>query len=223
MTYSVGSVILADDYNQFVGNATTGLNRFWSTGASDYGWGQSTVSNVSVGGTVTATNWATLVNNLANSSSHTGQAITSRTAPVTGNTIAILANVATDISNLMTSRGNAAGTGSQYTAWTGTSSKTTATGSGTTTWTITFTHTITWADANAVRYFFNAGGRIKWETSKSSVGTDADDEWNNLLVTFISPVEQEHKPSTELHTQEQPNRAEQELQPHLQPQLVGSI
>lgn len=188
MTYSSGGLIQASDYNNFVGNSTAQFNRVWSTGSGDFGWGQSSISTVSVGATVTATNWATLVNNLAAAGSHTGQAITSRTAPVTGNVIAILANVQTDINNLTTSRGNAAASGTQFTGWTGTSSKTTATGSGKTSWTITFTHTITWASADAARYFFNAGGRIKWETSKTSVGTEADDEWNDLANTLVGDI-----------------------------------
>lgn len=188
MTYSVGGLIEATDYNTFVGNTTAGLNRVWSTGSSDYGWGQTTISTVSAGTTVTATNWATLVNSLSSAGSQTNTTLTSRSAPTTGTLISILANVQTDINNVTTNRGNAALSGAQFTAWTGTSSKTTATGSGTTAWTITFTHTITWASADAARYFFNAGGRIKWETSKTSTGTDADDEWNDLANTLVGDI-----------------------------------
>lgn len=190
MTYTSGSTIEAADYNGFVGSTTnTGFNRVWSTGATDYGWGQTQISAVSVGANVTATNWATLVNNLSTAGTHTGTTITSRTAPVTGNLIAILANVQNDINSITTNRANCpSGIGPQYTAWTGTSSKTTATGSGTTAWTITFTHTITWASADSARYFFNAGGLIKWETSKTSTGTDADDEWNDLANTLVGDI-----------------------------------
>lgn len=188
MTYSVGGLIQASDYNTFVGNTTAGVNRVWSTGSSDYGWGQTDLGIVSVGGTVTATNWSSLVGTLSVMGNQTNTAITSRTPPVAGGIINILANVQTDINNITTNRGNAALSGAQFTAWTGTSSKTTATGSGTTAWTITFTHTITWASANAARYFFNAGGRIKWETSKTSTGTDADDEWNDLANTLVGDI-----------------------------------
>lgn len=189
MTYSVGGLIQATDYNGFVStNSGANVNVTWSTGTSDAGYGQSALSTVSTGGTITATQWATLVNTISSIASHQGTTITSRTAPVTGDTIAILSNVNTDLTNCYNNRGNAAGTGSQYTAWTGTSSKTTATGSGTTPWTITFTHTITWASADAARYFFNAGGRIKWETSKTSTGTLADAEWNDLANTLVGDI-----------------------------------
>lgn len=189
MAYSSGGLIEAADYNGFVGADTnSGLNKVWSTGSTTFGWGQSQISTVSVGSTVTATNWATLVNNLSSAGSQTGTTITSRTAPTSGTLISILANVQADITSVTNNRGNAVGVGTQYTAWTGTSSKTTATGSGQTAWTITFTHTVTWASADAARYFFNAGGRIKWETSKTSTGTDADDEWNDLANNLVGDL-----------------------------------
>ena len=59
MTYSAGSLILASDYNTFA----TNTNAFWATGSGSLGWGQPTLSSVSTGGVVTATNWASLVNN----------------------------------------------------------------------------------------------------------------------------------------------------------------
>lgn len=189
MTYSVGGLIEATDYNGFVSTtAGANVNDIWGTGATDKGYGQTALATVAAAGTITATQWADLVNTISSMASHQGTSITARTAPVTGDTITILSALNTDLTNLTTNRGNAAGTGSQYTSWTGTSSKTTATGSGTTPWTITFTHTITWASANAARYFFNAGGRIKWETSKTSTGTEADDEWNDLANTLVGDI-----------------------------------
>jgi hypothetical protein len=180
MTYSSGGLIQATDYNTFVGNTTAGLNQVWSTGSGDVGWGQTTIGTVSTGGTVTATQWAALVNNLATSGTQTGTTLTSRTAPVAGNTINILANVATDITSVTTNRGNAAASGTEYGVFTGTTSKTTATGSGQAAWTITFTHTVTFPSADQARYFWNAGGIVRLKYGKSSTGTDADPDWNNL-------------------------------------------
>ena len=180
MTYTAGSVILAADYNTFAGNTTAGLNRVWSTGAGDAGWGQTDITTVAAAGTVTATNWATLVNNLATSGTQTGTTLTSRTAPVTGNLIAILADVSTDITSVTTNRGNAIASGTEYGVFSGTTSKTTATGSGQAAWTITFTHTVTFPSANQARYFWNAGGIVRLKYGKSSTGTDNDPEWNTL-------------------------------------------
>jgi len=190
MTYSVGGLIQATDYNGFASTtAGANVNNLWGTGSTDTGYGQSTtLATVSAGGTVTATQWASLVNRISSIASHQGTSITARTAPVAGNVIAVLAAVNTDLTNCTTNRGNAAASGTQFTAWTGTSSKTSATGSGSTPWTITFTHTITWASANAARYFFNAGGRIKWETSKTADATASDTEWNDLANTLVGDI-----------------------------------
>jgi hypothetical protein len=180
MTYSAGGLIQATDYNTFAGNTTAGLNRVWSTGSGDAGWGQTDIATVAASGTVTATQWATIVNNLATSGTQTNTTLTSRTAPVTGNLIAILANVSTDITSVTTNRGNAIASGTEYGVFSGTTSKTTATGSGQAAWTITFTHTVTFPSANQARYFWNAGGIVRLKYGKSSTGTDTDPDWNTL-------------------------------------------
>lgn len=180
MTYTQGSLIEASDYNGFANASANNINAVWSTGTGDSGWGQTGLSTVSIGGTVTATSWAALVGNLASSGSHTDSTLTSRTQPVTGNVIAILSNVATDINTITLNRGNAVASGTEYGIFSGTTSKTGTTGSGQSAWTITFTHTVTFASADALRYFFNAGGIVRLKYGKSSTGTDADADWNNL-------------------------------------------
>lgn len=180
MTYSSGGLIEATDYNGFVSTSGNNINKIWSTGSTDFGYGQTAIATVSAGGTVTATQWATLVNNLANIGSHTNTTLTSRTAPTAGQTITVLANVAADINSVTNNRGNAVASGTEVGTFTGTTSKTTATGSGTAAWTITFTHTLTFASSDATRYFFNAGGLVRLQYGKSSTGTDHDPDWNTL-------------------------------------------
>ena len=184
MTYSSGGLIQATDFNGFVSTGSPNINNIWSTGSTDSGWGQSALSTVSTGGTVTATNWASLVNTLASMGSQTGTTITSRSAPTAGQTISVLAAVATDISSCNTNRANAAVVGSTSTAWVGATAKTTTTGTGTAAWTITWTQTVTFGSADAARYFFNGGGRIYITMNKSSTGLDSDADWN----TFIGKV-----------------------------------
>ena len=111
MTYTVGGLIEATDYNGFVNTGANNINKVWSTGTGDSGWGQTAISTVSAAGTVTATQWATLVANLATAGSQTGSSLTSRTQPVAGNVIAIFSNVATDINTITNNRGNAVGSG----------------------------------------------------------------------------------------------------------------
>jgi len=180
MSYVSGGLIEATDYNGFVNTGANNINKVWSTGTGDSGWGQTAISTVSAGGTVTATQWATLVANLATAGQQTSSTLTSRTQPVAGNTISILANVATDINTVTLNRGNAAAIGTEYGVFTGTTSKTTATGSGQTAWTITFTHTVTFPSADQARYFWNAGGLVRLQFGKSSVGTDHDPDWNTF-------------------------------------------
>jgi hypothetical protein len=189
MTYTVGSLIQAADYNGFVStNVGANVNNVWATGSTTSGYGQAALSNVSAAGTVTATQWAGLVNNIQSMASHTGATTTARTAPVVGNTIVILSAVNTDLTTITANRANAAASGTQYGTFTGNISKTAATGSGSTAWTITFTHTITWASADAARYFFNAGGIVRWQTQKTADTTAADTEWNDLANTLVGNI-----------------------------------
>ena len=187
MTYTSGGLIQATDYNGFV-NDTAGanVNNVWSTGSGDAGWGQSALATVSATNTITATQWASLVNTLVNMGAQTGTTITSRTAPTAGQTINILAALNTDLTNITANRQNAVANGTQFTGWTGTNSKTAATSGSP--WSITFTNTVTWASADAARYFFNAGGRIKIDVSKNATGATGDPEWNDLANILCGDI-----------------------------------
>jgi hypothetical protein len=187
MTYTSGGLIQATDYNGFV-STTSGanVNNVWATGSGDAGWGQPAVSTVSATDTVTATQWASLVNTLASMGSQTGTTITARSAPTAGTTISILSAVNTDLTNVTTNRNNAVANGTQFTGWSGTNSKTAATSGAT--WTITITNVVTFASANAARYFFNGGGRIKLDYSKTATGATGDPEWNDLATTLCGDI-----------------------------------
>lgn len=187
MTYVSTGVIQAADYNGFV-NLTAGanVNATWSTGTTSAGYGQTTISSVSASGVVTAVNWASLVNTIASMASHQGTAITARTAPVTGNTVSILTALNTDITNCYNNRGNAAAVGTQFTGWTGTNSLTAGRGAGA--WSISFVNTVTFASADAARYFFNAGGIVKVDVSKTATGATGDPEWNDLANTLCGDI-----------------------------------
>jgi hypothetical protein len=186
MTYSSAGLIQAADYNGFVGPTASGgtaganLNDIWGTGSGDKGWGQTAVTNVSAAGTVSATQWASLVNNLATSGTQTSTTLTARSAPTTGTVISILAALNADLTSVTTNRGNAAASGTEYGTFSGTTSKTTATGSGQAAWSITFTHTVTFPSADQARYFWNAGGIVRLKYGKSSNTTDNDPEWNTF-------------------------------------------
>lgn len=177
MAYAQFGLIQASDYNTFVGgNPTTTsntLNAVWATGGGGSGYGQTAAANVSAGQSVTANNWATLVANTASAASHQGSSITSIAAPVAGGTVTFLSAIPTNLSTIFTNRGNAAAQGS-------TTANTVTRG---TTWSdsVTFTHTVTFANGDAARYFFNAGGQIKMTFAHPS-GTAPDNIFNALAT-----------------------------------------
>ena len=179
MTYSTGGLVQASDYNGF----QTNLNAVWNTL-----YGQTAVNAVTTGSTVTAAQWSSLNSTISRAAAHQGTTITSRTNPTSGQIISVLPNVGTDITSIGTNQLNAYSQGTQYTAWTGNASLTSGKGSGAAAWTATFTDTITFASAQAASYFFNAGGTIKVQFSKTSTGTVADTEWNNFVNTVCGAI-----------------------------------
>jgi len=187
MTYSSGGLIQATDYNGFVSTtAGANINDIWGNGSGDKGYGQTAVGTVSAAGTVTATQWASLVNTLSSLGSQTNTTLTARSAPTAGTTIAVLAAVNTDLTNVTTNRANASVVGSQFTGWTGTNSKTAATSGNP--WTITFTNAVNFGNSDAARWFFNGGGVIKLQTSKTATGDLGDPEWNDLATTLAGQI-----------------------------------
>lgn len=181
MTYGAGQLIEDVDYNGFANNNVgANVNSIWSTGVGDAGYGQSALATVADGTLITATQWANLNNRITSLANHTGTTITSRSNPVVGDLIGILSALNTDLTNCTSNRGNAVFSGPTTSSWSGNISKTTNTGSGQSAWSITFTHTVTFPSADQARYFFNAGGLIRLDMSKTSIGTDSDPDWNTL-------------------------------------------
>lgn len=186
MTYTAGGLIEATDYNGFANNtAGANVNSVWSTGnpgdTSGLGYGQAALATVSAGGTVTAVQWANLNNRIASMAQHQGTTITSRTNPVANDLITIQNAINTDLTNCTTNRGNAVASGTTSQNFSGAVSKTTGTGSGTSSWTITFTSIVDFGTEAQARYFFNAGGLVRLDMSKTGTGTDADPDWNSFV------------------------------------------
>jgi hypothetical protein len=176
MTYQVGGLVQAQDYNTLVGGNPTAtantLNATWATGSGSAGYGQTAEANVAVGDSVAASKWAGLVTKTANAATHQGSSISSVSAPVAGGTVTFLSAIPTNLQTIYASRLNAA-----------TQSGTTAnTVTRNTTWSqaITFTHTASFANADAARYFFNAGGQIKMTVSHANNAAGINLLFNNL-------------------------------------------
>jgi hypothetical protein len=189
MTYAQYGTIAASDYNTLVGGdpvtSSGTLNAVWATGGTNTGYGQTAEANVAVGDSVTAAKWANLVTKTANSASHQGTAISSVTAPAAGGTVTYLSAIPTNLTTIYTSRLNAASQG--------TTTANTATYASTWQAALTFTHTVTFANANAARYFFNAGGQLKVTCAHANTATSINTLYNGLAsnigtVVLSSPV-----------------------------------
>ena len=164
MAYSQGGLIAASDYNTFVGsnNTTSGtLNYVWSTGNGQYGYGQTGLSAVSGAGTVTATQWASLINTMNSVSKHqSGGSGTGFTVPTAGSLVSYLSALSGDIATYNTNAllfNGTQGTTSTGTVYTAGITATQGTAYGESTYA---TRTVTFSSGDAARYFFNAGGQI---------------------------------------------------------------
>ena len=188
MTYSLGSVILDDDYNIFAtgnaagtgDNSVANVNTVWGVGTGDKGYGQTTLpvlAAVSAGQTVTATQWSTMLARISSSASQQGSSITAISSPVAGDTISAYAALSTNITTIFNNRLNAAAVGTSITSG-GAVSRTTSWATS-----VTFTQTVTFASGDAARYFFNSGGRITqtWARSGGSV-SDQNTAITNLCT-----------------------------------------
>jgi len=163
MTYAAGGLIQASDFNNIVGASAgtqgggTQLNPIWATGQGSYGYGQTGVGNVSVSGTVAATNWASLINTLNSARIHQSGSGSGISAPTAGTSIAFLSTLTSSVSTAATNRLAAAtfGTTTSLTKTTTLNAAAGAVASGTITFTITFG-----SGVDATRYFFNSRGSI---------------------------------------------------------------
>ena len=185
MSYAQFGTVQATDFNTLVGGnpvTTSGtLNAVWATGGSTAGYGQTALANVTAGQTVASTGqWSTLVANTASAATHQGSSITAVTAPVAGGTITYLSAIPTNLTTIYTSRLNAATQG----ATSANTVTTVATWSDKATW----TQTVTFANGDAARYFFNSGGQLKI-TMSHPAGTGINLLLNNLASNVGTVVQ----------------------------------
>lgn len=181
MTYAQYGSIEASDFNSLAGNSPSGqffeasLNQVWAIGNGRAGYGQTAVSNVAIGNTVGNLEWDSLINNIATAAAHQGSTITSITAPSTGNTIAYLSAVTTNIATIYNNRLNAVAQG--------TTASNTITNASTWTNNLVFTQSAYFANGDAARYFFNAGGQLVI-TCSHPTGTAVDNVFHGLAANI---------------------------------------
>ena len=187
MAYSAGDPILDDEYNVFVNNSSSpfGYNHFAGPGSGEYGLNQSTISTVSAGDTINASHWNSLFTGMDNIANHLNRSITASSVSA-GDTIAIRSALVADLANLAA---DVAAGGVNVTAL-----DTTAVGSSTNsgTWnsTSTIERSVTFANNNTLRAFFNGGGKIRIDPSCiTGIDGDKDTVFNDLTVTAIGNLD----------------------------------
>lgn len=172
MTYAVRSLIQSTDFNNLVGGSTANvsgqLNSVWSTGNGNTGYGQTAVANVSLSTKVAATDWASLINKLNNVRQHQSNVSAGLSAPTAGTLTSYLSTLNSTLTTAYTSRLSAFTNGTTITGSTNTWNPTAGTESSLSAF---VDCNITFASANAARYFFNAGGKINFVCSATDAAS----------------------------------------------------
>ncbi len=187
MAYTAGDTILDDEYNAFVGNSSSpfGYNHFAGPGSGEYGLNQSTIATVSAGDTVAASSWNALFTGLDNIANHTNDSITS-TSVSAGDAIAIKSALVADLASLAAE----VAAGSTSATALGTNAVGSSTNSGTWNSSSTIERSVTFANNNTMRAFFNAGGKIRIDPScVTGIDGDKDTVFNDLTTTAIGNLD----------------------------------
>jgi len=189
MAYQVTDTILDDEYNTFVNSSSSpyGYNHFAGTGSGEYGLGQTHISTVSAGGTVQASQWNSLFTGLANISNHTNVALSSLTAVSAGDTIAVKSALISSLATMATQ----VSTGCPFVTAVSPSAALTTVTTGSEGWDTSATQEIsaTFSNANEMRWFFNAGGKLRFVVTATATSVSAKDTAFVALGTGIGNLD----------------------------------
>jgi hypothetical protein len=198
MTYAIGGLVTAADFNEILVGGTVipipvGVNHLWNDGTiggtapgRQYGYGQVAQPTVVVGGPVssgpsgTPTEWQKMVRNVNAMAAHQGTPLIWAARhptfpPVTGTQITWETELRNNIALVTTNRFRAAAQGP--------SSTTTATSTSTWRDKVTATFTVSFASDAAIRAYFNAGGQFAISASHpAGVGTSMNQFINDLCA-----------------------------------------
>ena len=187
MAYSAGDPILDDEYNVFVNSSSDpfGYNHFAGPGSTVYGLNQATISTVSAGDTIAASHWNSLFTGMDNIANHLNRSITASSVSA-GDTIAIRSALVADLANLAA---DVAAGGVNVTAL-GTNAVGTSTNSATWNGTSTIERSVTFANNNTMRAFFNGGGKIRIDpTCVTGIDGLKDTVFNDLTTTAVGNLD----------------------------------
>jgi len=189
MGYVAGEKILDDEYNTFVNSSSSpyGYNHFAGTGSAAYGLGQATIPTVTAGDSITASQWNTLFTSMDNIANHTNDTLTTRSQVSAGDTIAIKAAVEADLATLAASV--AAGSPNATALTTSSALQTVTTASEGWDTSATQEVSVTFASADTMRHFFNAGGKVRVVISTAQASTNPKDQAFIDLGTALGNID----------------------------------
>lgn len=185
MSYVAGDKILDQEYNNFLNSSATpkGINYTFGTGANQWGLGQTELSAVVVGDKITAAQWNSLFAAMNNVANHTNDTLTSTDAKAAGDVIAVKAALVADLTTLAASVANGS---PNATALSTSAALQTSTSSVRYAGSHTVEHSITFTNANQARWFFNAGGKIQINitrtTNAGTAATSKDSSVDELIT-----------------------------------------
>ena len=192
MTYAVNGLIEASDYNNLAGanptNVANTMNRVWGVGFGDSGYGQTGIGNVVLGNTITAAQWATLINAINNARKHqSGGSYTNLSAPTTGDTISFINTLQSRITDAYSNRlisplisGGLPGGYVIQTSLSKTVNVVAGSGLGNDG---TAQFQVEFSSVDSARYFFNSGGviDIDYTSATNNNGTSRSQSLINLI------------------------------------------
>jgi hypothetical protein len=192
MSYVAGDKISTAEYNtQFLDGANVGsgygINHIASTGQLYHGLGQTGLNSVATGEKITATQWNSLFTAMDNVANHTNDTLTSTGQRSTGDKIEIKSAL---ISDLQTLAASVQAGCPNATALTTSAAQQTTAASGR--WNVSHIveQSITFSTADQMRFFFNQGGKIIIEVTRTgnagSAATSKDRAIDDLIDSLGS-------------------------------------
>lgn len=191
MAFRVGDIISAADLNTFVNDIN---NNLLGTGSGTTGYGQTLLSTVSPGQTITATQWRDLRNAIETAAVHQGTSV--NIPPLTeldpgddveafesldGKPTDIDSSLAAVIANRLQSD-----PAQRSTVSIGTATRTSAWSS-----TIDATVRVQFASEDDARFFFNTGGVIEFDGDHPNSGSqpNQDDAWRDIFDNYVGELQ----------------------------------
>ena len=187
MGYVTGETILDDEYNTFVNSSSSpyGYNHFAGTGALAYGLGQTALATVGAGDTVTASQWNSLFTGMDNIANHTNDTLTSTTARTAGDPIAIKSALVADLASLAA---EVAGGSTSADAISESSELESAAASSRWNASHVVEQSITFANNNQLRWFFNAGGTMRMKMTRTGNGGGSATSKDSSVDEMIAAI-----------------------------------